>query len=52
MTPGDAVFYIGPLQLHWREELTYDKCYQTFLHWVDLNGTNADLGIKNYKDFL
>jgi len=52
MGPGDAVFYYGILQKHWREELVYDKCYQTFLHYVDVNGSNAHLGYKNYKDFL
>ena len=52
MGPGDAVFYYGVLQKHWREELLYDKCYQMFLHYVDINGSNAYLGNKNYKDFL
>ena len=52
MGPGDAVFYYGVLQKHWREELLYDKCYQMFLHYVDINGSNAHLGNKNYKDFL
>jgi hypothetical protein len=52
MGPGDAVFYYGIAQKHWREELLYDKCYQMFLHYVDKNGSNAHLGIANYKDFL
>ena len=52
MGPGDAVAYYGPFWPHWRTALPYNKCYQTFMHFVDINGTNAHLGNKNYKDFL
>lgn len=44
MEPGDAVFYYGMAQRHWREELEFDKCYQVFLHYVDKNGSYAHLG--------
>ena len=52
MEPGDAVYYAGPHIEHWRSELEYEKCYQIFFHWVDANGSNSELGVKNYKDFI
>ncbi len=52
MNRGAAVLYYGPNWEHWRKPLPYDKCYQSFLHFVDINGTNAHYGNKNYKDFL
>ena len=44
MNQGDGVFYYGPNQVHWRNELEFDKCYQLFLHWVDAEGQHAYLG--------
>ena len=52
MSPGDAVFYNGPVEYHGRNELPYDMCYQTFLYFVDANGEHAGLGWKNYKELI
>jgi len=52
MSPGDAVFYNGTLELHGREKLEYDMCYQTFLHFVDANGSNSNYGWDNYKELI
>jgi len=38
MMPGDAVFYLGPVFPHWREELKSGEVWQQFYHWVSLNG--------------
>jgi len=42
MNPGDAVVYHGPSVLHWRNELKSDAVYQTFMHFVDVNGEYKD----------
>ena len=52
MKQGDLVFYYGPKQIHWRNELEFDKCYQLFLHWVDAEGPHANLGrSKKYHEY-
>ena len=52
MKQGDGVFYFGPDQVHWRDELEFDKCYQLFLHWVDENGKHAHIGRKKvYEEY-
>jgi hypothetical protein len=42
LNPGDAVIYLGCELSHWREEFQGDWQAQTFLHYVDANGPNAD----------
>lgn len=42
MSPGDAVFYLGLEQEHYREPLEFDECYQAFFHFVDKNGVHAN----------
>ena len=52
MEQGDGVFYYGPDQIHWRDELKFDKCYQLFLHWVDAAGSYSHLGNKEYYEYI
>ena len=42
MEPGDATVYLGCEIEHWREEFQGDWHSQTFLHYVDKNGVNAE----------
>jgi hypothetical protein len=42
LQPGDAVIYLGCELEHWREEFKGDWHAQTFLHYVDKNGTNKE----------
>ncbi len=42
MEPGDAAIYLGCEIEHWREEFKGDWHAQTFLHYVDKNGVNAE----------
>ena len=42
MEPGDAVIYLGCEIEHWREEFNGDWHAQTFLHYVDKNGSNKE----------
>jgi len=42
LEPGDAAWYKGCEVLHWREENTKGKIYQTFMHYVDKNGKYSD----------
>ena len=42
LDPGDAVIYQGCELKHWREEYKGDWFAQTFLHYVDKNGPNAE----------
>lgn len=51
MNPGDAVAYYGPYWKHWRKPLEYDKCYQAFFHYVDINGTNAKYRNLHYDEY-
>ena len=39
MEPGDAAIYLGCEIEHWREEFQGDWHAQTFLHYVDKNGS-------------
>jgi hypothetical protein len=39
LKPGDAVIYLGCEVEHWRKEFCGDWQAQTFLHYVDKNGT-------------
>ena len=39
MEPGDAAIYLGCDVEHWREEFKGDWHAQTFLHYVDKNGS-------------
>ena len=40
--PGDIVIYSGCELLHWRDPYTGLEQMQTFLHYVNANGPNAD----------
>lgn len=42
MEQGDAVVYRGVEIEHWRDENPDAKVYQSFLHYVDLDGPYAD----------
>jgi hypothetical protein len=42
MEPGDATIYLGCEVEHWREEFRGDWHAQTFLHYVDANGSNVE----------
>ena len=42
MEPGDAAVYLGCEIEHWREEFKGDWHAQTFLHYVDKNGSNKE----------
>lgn len=42
MKVGDATAYYGCDMPHWRKPLTYDVCYQVFIHYVDANGPYAE----------
>ena len=42
MKPGDAAIYLGCEVEHWREEFKGDYHIQTFLHYVDKNGSNKE----------
>lgn len=42
LVPGDAVIYLGCELEHWREEFKGDWHAQTFLHYVDKNGSNKE----------
>jgi hypothetical protein len=42
MEPGDAAVYLGCEIEHWREEFNGDWHAQTFLHYVDKNGSNTE----------
>ena len=42
MEQGDAVVYRGCEVEHWREENPDNVVYQSFLHYVDMNGPYAD----------
>jgi len=42
LEPGDAVIYLGCELLHWREEFLGDYQFQTFLHYVDAEGSNKE----------
>jgi hypothetical protein len=42
MEPGDAAIYLGCEVEHWREEFKGDWHAQTFLHYVDKNGSNKE----------
>ena len=42
MEAGDAAIYLGCEIEHWREEFKGDWHAQTFLHYVDKNGTKAE----------
>jgi len=44
LTPGDACFYKGMENLHWRDPLESGEVYQAFFHFVDKNGR-----FSNYK---
>jgi len=53
LEPGDALYYRGMHVPHWREPLETEYCYQTFLHYIDLNGMytgDAFEGIKRQRD--
>jgi hypothetical protein len=41
LEPGDAAIYLGCEVEHWREEFKGDWQAQTFLHYVDKNGSFA-----------
>ena len=42
LEPGDAAIYLGCEIEHWREEFKGDWHAQTFLHYVDKNGSNKE----------
>jgi hypothetical protein len=42
LTPGQAMIYLGCELEHWREPFTGDWHAQTFIHYVDANGPNAE----------
>jgi hypothetical protein len=42
MEPGDAAIYLGCEVEHWREEFKGDWHAQTFLHYVNKNGSNKE----------
>lgn len=42
LEPGDAAIYLGCEVEHWREEFKGDWQAQTFLHYVDKNGSNQE----------
>jgi len=42
LNPGDALIYSGCELEHWREEFKGDWHAQTFLHYVDKNGSNKE----------
>jgi alkylated DNA repair dioxygenase AlkB len=41
LKPGDALIFRGHELSHWREENTFGRCSQVFLHYVDRNGPYA-----------
>jgi len=62
MQPGDAVIYLGCEIEHWREPFEGDYHIQSFLHYVDANGSYKDYAYDkkifalspeiNYKTYL
>tara|TARA_A100001201_G_C4058731_1_gene192025 strand:- start:265 stop:816 length:552 start_codon:yes stop_codon:yes gene_type:complete len=42
LKPGQAVIYLGCELEHWREEFLGDYQFQTFLHYVDKDGSNKE----------
>lgn len=42
LNPGDIIIYKGCEITHWREKNTFGEVIQTFLHYVDVNGPNAE----------
>jgi hypothetical protein len=40
--PGDIMIYKGDEIDHWRETFTGELQYQTFLHFIDMDGENSD----------
>lgn len=44
LRPGDAVIYRGIELPHWRVPCPVDWYAQVFLHWVEVDGSNAEEG--------
>jgi hypothetical protein len=42
LIPGDAVVYRGIRSQHWREKFQAKECIQAFLHYVRIDGPNAE----------
>ena len=42
LQPGDALFYRGVENAHWREPMVGERAVQVFLHYVDQNGPYAE----------
>jgi len=42
LRPGDAAVYRGMRSRHWREKFQGTECVQVFLHYVRIEGPNAD----------
>jgi len=42
LNKGDAAIYLGCELEHWREEFKGDYQFQTFLHYVDAEGSNKE----------
>lgn len=42
LSPGDALLYRGIDLFHWRDAYQGEALVQVFLHYVDLDGPNAD----------
>jgi hypothetical protein len=47
LEPGDAAIYLGCEVEHWREEFNGDWQAQTFLHYVNKNGSYKDFVLDN-----
>lgn len=52
LSPGDACFYKGMENLHWRTPLESGEVYQAFFHFVDKNGRFADYKYDGHERML